>query len=173
MENRRPFLDAAEHMLVECQFYDEERHWFHLQGTLQDIAVDKPCSISAVLAFGSSIGLAQSIDLALSLCSLNIFPPHYAEMYVMPSEGNLAQICTVWYNCKNFKLRLICKNQRYHWDLWLYHVLGCVFMYGLSKGAENWGYRRNCKPTIHWPHCLQSNLPLDVTDLGGSKSVGR
>jgi hypothetical protein len=23
---RRPFLEAAEHMLVECQFYDEERH---------------------------------------------------------------------------------------------------------------------------------------------------
>ena len=147
MESRRPFLEAAEHMLVECQFYDEERHWFHLQGTLQDIRVDKPCSVSAVLAFGSSIGLAQSIDLALSLCSLKNFFPLRRNVYIMPSEGNLSKMYAVWYNFKKFKFWLICKNHRYHCDLWLYHVLGCVFMYGLLRGAENWGYRRNCKPT--------------------------
>jgi hypothetical protein len=38
---------------------------------------------------------------------------------------------------KHFELWLICKNYKFHWDQWLYHVLCCVSVYGLSKEAKN------------------------------------
>lgn len=93
---------------------------------------------AAYLLFWHSVTVSGLRSPLILPCLYDLWTFSFPWMYILCLlGGNLAKICTVWYHFKNFKLWSICKNHRCHWDLWLYHVLGCVFTYGLSRGAEN------------------------------------